>query len=290
MKPQIQQQHDPAGRPVLLIQTAHASARLSLYGAQILGFRPTGAAEDLFYLSPDARYRDGTAIRGGIPLCWPWFGPDTSGRDLPAHGIARLTHWELADTATHDDGSATLTLRLPSRDNGPVPPGLSARLVVDVGATLGLTLVTRNDGGTPAMVSQALHSYLRVGDQARVGIPCLGGVEYLDKQDDGRLRTETTPPGLTAPFDRVYLGAPDVVRVTDPALSRVIEIETTGSHSLVVWNPGAAVPGDMPAQDAGAMLCVEPANVAADSRCLEPGQSHELQARYRMLPLTTGAP
>lgn len=272
------------GLPMLAVDNPQASALISLYGGQVLSYRPA-SGEELLFLSPQAEYRPGKAIRGGIPVCWPWFGPDPDGLDRPAHGFARTSLWRLTAARTDDQGTE-ITLTLPADDDTRAlwPQAFSLTLVIRVGAQLQLSLTTCNLDARPFTISQALHSYLAVGDVARVGLSGLTGTRYLDKLDEGRCHHQQTALQVNGPVDRIYQAAPGLT-LDDPVLGRRIQIRPDGSGSTVVWNPwidGAARLSDLGDRDYQRMLCVEAANVAADSRTLTPGACHRLAVSYRL--------
>ncbi|MDN0077185.1 D-hexose-6-phosphate mutarotase [Crenobacter sp. SG2303] len=260
----------------LTLATADFAAELSLAGGQLLGYAPTGQRPWL-YLSPQARSAAGKAIRGGVPLCWPWFGahPDDPGQ--PAHGVARTAPWRL-DDARLDAGVLALQL------SGPHHGGLAATLTLELGpAGFALTLATRNDGTAPVRFSQALHSYFAVGDCREVTLSGLEAAGYDDKVDGGRHPASGAPLRFTSETDRIYYPAPDaVLRLADPQWQRVLTLAAQGSGSSVVWNPWvdkAAALADLPDDAWPRFVCVETANAGDDARVLAPGATQRLGVR-----------
>ena len=150
------------GVDILVIAAPDFHAEISLQGGQLLGFRTAGQ-QPLLYLSPQAVFQPGKAIRGGVPLCWPWFGPHPDDASLPAHGVARTHVWRL-DEVREDAGAFHVKLSGPERD------GLSAEIEYHLGATLQVALTTRNHGDRPQRLSAALHSYLAVGDATQASL------------------------------------------------------------------------------------------------------------------------
>ncbi len=272
----------PAGLPEARIRTRLATARIALQGAHLVDFRPVGR-DPLFWLSPQAIHAPGTALRGGIPICWPWFGPHPDDPALPAHGLVRAAGWDVTGSGVGPDGRLWLELERPAVPAPWDDLGLVVRFTI--GETLGVELTSRNDGARTQRISQALHSYLLVGDCGAVGITGLDGLETIDKTDAGRRHRQTGPVRIDGEVDRIYLGTDGLCRIDDPVLGRRITITARGSRSTVVWNPGpdkAASMADIGAGRHRRMLCIETANVADDAVDLAPGESWTLAADYRL--------
>lgn len=268
---------NPDGPPGRFVVTDH--------GAQILDWRP-GGAEPVIFTSERAVYRPGEAIRGGIPVCFPWFGPGRSGRKRPAHGFARLSEWQLA-RARENAGVTTLDWHfdqtlIPELDH--VDPRRN-RFTVDYrqvfGPTLELHVAVRNtDPRVPLVFELALHSYFRVGDVRQVGVQGLSGAEYLDKVT-GEQQTQIGPIRFGDEVDRVHAFGGTAV-IEDPALGRRIRIEQTNANRTIVWNPGpekAAAMSDLEDDEWSQFVCVESGNVRLGAIHLQPGESHELSVR-----------
>lgn len=266
------------GLPALLIRTPLASAALSLHGGQLLSWVPNGF-DDLLWLSPVSR-RAPDAIRGGVPVCWPYFNREGQPADVAQHGFARNTRWLLAN-ATHDtEGGITLELELP--ENAATPLRLTQR--VHVGRELRQSLTTHNAGATTVAFTQALHSYFRVGDASCVHVDGLEGLSYTDRYD-GKLHVQSGEWNLRDPrdpgrSDRTYRDAGHRFALVDTVLGRRIELTTSGSRSLVAWNPGASgitAISDAPVDGWRNFVCLEASNAGEDVIALPPGQSHILQ-------------
>ena len=169
--------------PVIHVRNAHANAHISLYGAQVLAYQPHHAAHDLMFLSDQAIYQNGKAIRGGAPLCWPWFGPDPEGQGRPAHGFARTRLWQLRTTEVMNDGATRVTLGL--KDDPETlalwPHQFTLELSITVGKTLTLSLSTHNLSAQPMNISQAIHSYFAIGSIAQTQVYGLEQCHYIDK-------------------------------------------------------------------------------------------------------------
>ena len=266
----------PGGQPMLVVRDeVHGELDVVLQGAQVTRWAPPGHG-DLLWLSPTAVFAPGTAIRGGVPICFPWFGGGPDGGQRPSHGYARLTPWRLVSATTSVRG---IELMLCLDPVSPSPLAATYRIVL--GAALDLELSVRNTGGSVASFEAALHTYLAVGDVRRVTVTGLGGARYLDRlggpepvrQDDDVLR-------LSGETDRIYQGTAASVVVHVAAAGRRLEVAKTGSASTVVWNPWSGTGGAM--ADVGpawtSMLCVETANVRADAITLAPDAEHTMTA------------
>jgi len=275
-----------AGYPAVLVETADARAAIALHGGHLLSYVPTGG-EDVLWLSP--RPADvPAAIRGGVPVIWPFFGRQGQTSDVPSHGFVRTVRWQLVDAARDDDGSVSLTLAPPHHPD----LGLALRMHLRIGAALEQTLETTNERAAPVAFTQALHSYFRVSDVAAVRVEGLDGLQFLDKNDGYARHAQTgdwtlddaRDPGRS---DYIYADAGGRYRLDDPGLDRRLELTTTGSHALVVWNPGEAAAERSSDMNDGAwrgFLCLEAANAGPDVVRLAPGQTHALTQRVRVLP------
>ncbi|MFL6587761.1 MAG: D-hexose-6-phosphate mutarotase [Luteimonas sp.] len=275
-----------AGYPAVLVETADARAAIALHGGHLLSYVPTGG-EDLLWLSP--RLADApAAIRGGVPVVWPFFGRQGQHNDVPSHGFVRTVRWQLVEAARGVDGSVSLTLAPPRYAD----LGLELRMHLRIGATLEQALETRNTGDAPVAFTQALHSYFRVSDVADVRVEGLDGLRFLDKNDGYAAHAQTgawvlddaRDPGRS---DYIYVDAGGGYLLDDPGLDRRIELETSGSRTLVVWNPGEAAAERGSDMNDGAwrgFLCLEAANAGPDIVRLAPGQTHVLTQRVRVLP------
>ena len=275
----------PGGLPLIEVHNAHASAQVSLHGGQVLRFRPHTASADLLFVSERARYQAGTAIRGGVPVCWPWFGADPEGLGRPNHGFARTRLWSVAGTTALPDGATRIALALTDTPDTRAiwPHGFQLGLEITVGPSLRLALLTRNTGGQPFTIAQALHSYLAVGELAQTTVAGLDGCHCIDKAagTPGARRQQLGSVTFTAEVDRIYTGAPAALSVQDGAGQRTLRIRSEGSRSAVVWNPGATLAAgmaDLADDEYQRFVCVETANVADDAVTVPPGGEHRLVA------------
>ncbi|TDO10613.1 D-hexose-6-phosphate mutarotase [Halomonas ventosae] len=295
-----------AGREVWLANEAWGELAVSLQGAQVLHFLPApeaARAEGSLVPAPEAARAAGApattdnvakealvpggwlwvtptpqplpgAIRGGIPLCWPWFAdehtadesPDRTG---PMHGPARKAPWRLDAVDEHEQG-VELHLSPEERLHGQLTP----RAVIQANARrLHVELISEHVGETPVKLTGALHSYLAVADAFACRVEGLAGASYLDKLADVAERDQQGELGVRGALDRIYRSNAEL-RLDDG--SRRLRIARQGSDSAVVWHPGDAPPGDTPSQAARHFLCVESANTRLDPVWLVPGAQHLL--------------
>ena len=261
---------------VKLVRVIHdkANAAISLFGGHVVSFQPQGQ-EDLIWMSQQAKFDGKTALRGGIPVCWPWFGRIAA----PAHGFARSSEWQLVE---HRESEAGVIISLglkPSETTLAVwPHQFDARLNVEIGDQLKVTLDVKNTDSQPWTFSGALHTYLNVGDIHSTTTTGMGA-EYIDSLQGGKICQGGTELVLTDTIDRVYTQPEAQILVADKKLDRTLTVENHGHNSAVLWNPwaeGAAGMGDM--QDDGylTMMCVESTLHAPSleaGKTLQPGES-----------------
>ena len=287
-----------AGHDALRLTTRHGSATLALHGAQLLSWQPTGQRE-MLWLSLQA-LPEPAAIRGGVPLCWPWFSRQGQSASAPQHGLVRTLAWQVSAIHASSDDEISLSLQpraqLGLDDVGAarlvaLALGLHVSLRITLGPTLSQTLHTHNLGSETFPLTQALHSYLAVGDAAQVAIDGLAGLVYQDKLRGMAPNMQRVPfafaPDLAC--DRIYHhpGAAQPKRYTliDPVWQRRIVIETQGSESVVVWNPGpegARQIADMPDEGWQDFVCIEASNAGPDGVALAPGAQHWLSQQLRI--------
>jgi glucose-6-phosphate 1-epimerase len=279
----------PLGGVVARLTAASGTAIVALQGAQVLSWTPSRDQPNVLWLSPSARLGTGKPLRGGIPVCWPWFGPHPDAASgLGAHGFVRAAAWRVIESAiTPSETRMTLGYVLSAADQAAL--GSPARLMLDVvlSETLDVSLTTENSGATPFIISEALHSYFAVGDIASVDVTGLSGRRYLD-QLSGATFEQSGIIAVPSETDRIYWDTPDTVVINDAQLKRRVSISKSDSASTVVWNPWrdkALRLGDMPEDGFRTMVCVETANVGPHNRVtIAPGKSHTLAARIAVIP------
>ena len=274
------------GLDALLVDTPLATAAISLFGGQVVSFAPTGQ-QDVFWLSP-LRAELPTPIRGGTPVCWPYFGRQGQSNEVPAHGFVRTVPWQLVAASREADGTVVLELEPPPLQD----LALRLRMQLRIGRTLEQRLSTTNAGTQPVRFTEALHNYFRVGDAATVRIEGLDGLTFLDKNDGGNAHVQQGHWDLHDPrdpgrADRLFPGAGGRYRLVDPGLRRRIDLQVDGGRSAVVWNPGEAGAARM--ADVGPhwreFVCLEAANAGPDVVELAPGATHTLVQTISAAPL-----
>ncbi len=272
------------------ITNAHASASICLQGGQLLSWQPISTAEPVIWLSSAATFAPQTSIRGGIPVCWPWFSTHGSEASFPMHGFARTQPWQVKSTRSLDDGSTEISLTLPitSAMQAMWPHQAQLELLINVGNTLKIALITRNLGESDFSTTEALHTYFSVSDVAQVYVDGLDGIHFHDKAAGWTEDDQAGSIGFAAEVDRVYINSPERCTIVDPGFKRRIHIAKLGSQSTVVWNPWAARAaqmGDLGTDDATGwkrFVCVESANARENAVSVPAGKAHTLAVEYRV--------
>jgi glucose-6-phosphate 1-epimerase len=278
----------PGGMPVAELYNDLGEAAIALQGAHVIGFRARGQ-QPLIWMSDAANFAPGKSLRGGVPICWPWFGPHATDASLPGHGPARTADWRPVGSQSLDDGRTRLSLELVSGDaiRRQCPHPLRVQLHVTVGYSLRFALETTNLGETPFELGDALHTYFLVGDVRKAGVEGLDACTYIDKVNGGARKLQSGPVTIAGEADRIYLDTGTHLAIADPVMRRRILIDSEGSSSVVVWNPWvdkAEKMGDLGPHGYLRMLCVETANAADDVVQLAPGAVHRLVAEYSCQP------
>ena len=268
-----------------VINNARAHATVSTYSGQVLSYRPKYQEDDMLFLSDKAYYEDGKAIKGGIPVCWPWFGADPENQGRPAHGFARNRQWQVTGSRSLADGSTTIVMCMTDNDvtrtHWPHPFRLD--IEITVGDSLKVDLVTHNTGNDSITISQALHTYFRVGDIGKVSVLGLDGIPYLDKANGFTRMTQSGPVTISGEVDRIYTGITGDLTIDDSSLGRSIVIASGGCSTAVVWNPWVEIAASMADLDDGDyrhMLCVESANAGPETVEIAAGEAYRLVAEY----------
>ena len=269
------------GLPRLDIVTSATSARVYLHGAHLAHWQPSHAKAPVLWMSEHSLWQDGKPIRGGVPICFPWFGPHRSESSAPAHGFARLLDWTLAGAVERDDQSVAVTFALEgARLSEAWPFRFRAEYEVAVGSTLTMSLEVENRDDTGFSFEEALHTYFAVSSIADVTISGLERTLYLDKVGGLTERTQDdTPIRFTGETDRVYLETDAACSIDDPGLQRRIIVSKDHSRSTVVWNPWIAkarAMADFGDEEWRGMVCVETANVGVAAIRLAPGERHRM--------------
>lgn len=266
------------GLPIADIRTRHASARIALQGAQVLAWQPVGQ-QPVIWVSKAAIFAPGKPVRGGVPVCWPWFGPLG---DKGAHGFVRTRPWQVR--ASQLDAAGQVVLRLGICDDAETralwDQPFDLELTVTVGATLTLALTSHNTGTNSMALTEALHTYFCVGDIAQTSVAGLDGCGYIDKVQNFSQHQQRGDVRFSGETDRIYTPTTAECVINDAAGGRSIQIGKQGSGATVVWNPWAEREkafADMAVGEYQGMVCVETAN-APEPVTLAPGERHTLVA------------
>jgi len=276
---QVTFREGPGGFPILSVTNAHGTLELTPYGGHILSYQPAGQAPVLF-VSRASTYIPGKPIRGGIPICWPWFGPRLDDPAMPMHGFARLLFWNVEAVSPSANGTEVrFSLHNDERTQPYWPHAFELTLRVVLGTQLQVELTTRNTGSEPFALTQALHTYFSVGDIDRVTIAGLEPASYFDSLTRTAVAPEGKSIAIQSEVDRVYGNTSADCRICDAALKREIRVAKSGSHSTVVWNPWVEKSkrmADFGDDEFSGMLCIESTNARDDVVTLPPGSSHTL--------------
>jgi len=262
------------GFPVLEVSHHLCTGSVALLGAHVMEWTPAGQ-KPVLYMSADAVFEEGQPIRGGIPVCWPWFG----GREgLPGHGFARLRFWELTRAVDSAEG---VELEFHLRGAGDVgwPHAFALALSVKMGKTLAINLEMKHLGDASVEITAALHTYLGVGAIEQTSVHGLAGALYLDTLDDHQVKRQEGEVVFDREVDRIYV-SDDAVQVVDQAWNRTLDVAKSGSRATVVWNPWIEKSqrlADLPDDAYHGFLCIEAANTGEDSITLGPDETHCLR-------------
>lgn len=278
--PELTFRSGPGGLTIAEIANRHAQASVALHGGHVLAFQPRGQ-KPVLWVSKQSHYAAGKAIRGGIPVCWPWFGGHPTDSDQPAHGFVRTSSWSVLGVEVTAEQVTRLRLGMTDADatRAVWPHAFQLELTVTVGPVLEVELLFRNPGSSAFTCSGALHSYFAVSDIANAGIHGLDGCVYLDKVASYERFEQTGPIAVTAETDRIYLDTTADCLISDAGWQRTIHVAKHGSRTTVVWNPWvdrARQLADFGDDEYRAMVCVETANTADDQITVPPGGEHRL--------------
>lgn len=257
------------------IENSVASAKIALQGAQLFDYTIKGKGSVLF-LSETADFKKGKAIRGGIPICWPWFGVNAQDSSLPRHGFARTSLWRYVSTEMLNESKTKVTLELQSSPQTLELWPYDFRLTLDIyiSEELRIELSTLNRDTKSFDISSALHTYLKIDDIYKTVVNGLEESRYFDKTTNCWNKQES-PIDFTKEIDRIYQNVDNDVIVKDSILSHTIKSE--GTKTIVVWNPAKVLAESMlDLSHYAQMLCVESANVLDDTVTLNPSESHSL--------------
>jgi D-hexose-6-phosphate mutarotase len=284
---QLKFREDASGLIVAEISNPQATASLCLQGAQLMAWHPRSQTVPVVWLSRDAKLTAGKSVRGGVPVCWPWFGAHISEPGFPAHGFARAAPWHVVESSTEPNGATRLTLRLTEDDKTRAqwPHDSRLELTVIVGDTLRMELTTENTGKSDFVITEALHTYFKISDIGAVRVTGLAGCDYWDKVGISTLKKQDGIIQPASETDRVYINTTAECVIDDDKLKRRIHVAKSGSLSTIVWTPWtvkADKMGDLGQPDGWReMLCIESANAIDNAVNVAAGAKHTLIVEYR---------
>jgi glucose-6-phosphate 1-epimerase len=272
------------GLPKVHIATSEVHADIYLHGAHVTSWQPHGRVEVLF-VSSRSHWEEGKAIRGGIPICFPWFAGKADDPKAPAHGFVRTEPWQL-ESITRNLDSVTVCMATASNESTKHwwPADFRLLYLASFGTELNLELEFINKGDKPLRFEEALHTYLRVSRIEDIKTLGLDGVHYLDKTDGNCEKLQDGPIVITGETDRVYLNTTGPVTVEDRGRRRQIVVSKDNSRTTVVWNPWinkAKAMTDFGADEWQHMICVETSNVASCAVAVGPGETHTMKANIK---------
>ncbi len=274
--------------PFIKISNAKASALISIYAGQVLSYNPVGETEDLMFVSENAYFQEGKAIKGGAPICWPWFGADLADPEHPNHGFARNNYWSVSTVDLLTGGDTRIKLELVDSENTHKiwSHEFHLSLEIIVGDTLSLELSTYNTGNQPFIITEALHTYFNVGDATQVEVLGLEHAEYLNKVENYAEVCQVAAIALKGETDRIYTDVKHDLTLVDPAFNRKIKISSSGNKNVVVWNPWverSAEISDLGSDDYKHFICIEIANAASSKVQIQPGDKYKMLTNYSVI-------
>ena len=277
---------DVNGLEFLEISNKLAEAKIGLQGGHVAWWRPKSATQDVLWLSSNARYEKGRSIRGGVPICWPWFGDHPTDGNFCVHGFARVIPWQVISVLELKNGSTKAILKLlpTSEAKKQLTYNYELELTIIVGESLYLNLKTTNLSSHPFSISEGFHTYFYVSDIEAIKISGLENMVFSDKFNNFNRDIQREAIKFSGPFDRVYINTSNDCYIEDEKFNRVITIKKSNSDSTVVWTPwekNAHQMADMGEKDEWRrMVCLETANLLENSVVIYPDLSHSIATEY----------
>src|SRR3984893_13190897 len=277
------------------ITCPEAVGEMYLHGAHVASWKPVGSepvgsepvgSEEVFFLSSQSRWDHEHAIRGGVPVCFPWFGNKADDPKAPAHGFVRTKAWQVESIAQVGNGVTVGMFTESDEDTkrwSPAEFRLDYR--VTFASELKLELVVTNTGNTSLRFEEALHAYHRVGNVVETRVGGLDTVQYIDKTDSNLKKIQHGEIAIVSETDHGYLNTSDAIEMKDPMLRRRTRVAKENSRTTVVWNPWVQKAHSLPDfadNEWMQMICLETSNVSDFAVDLAPGQTHRLQALIRV--------
>ena len=254
-----------------------------------MSWHPKSQVEPVLWLSELAKLEVGEPIRGGVPICWPWFGPHPHNPRFPGHGYARISPWSLSSVDVNSAGEVEVKLNLlhteksASLELAGWQSLINLSVLITIGSNLRIDITTENQSNAEIVLTEGLHTYFKVGDIKKISIKGLDGVEYIDLIDGGNRKIQVGPITFVNELGRIFLNTEATCVIEDPLLGRKIVVEKVGSLSTAIWNPWEKTSKTM--SDLGAtgwrgMVCVEGANALENTISIKPKKDHKLTTTY----------
>lgn len=260
-----------------------AKFAISTQGAQVTSYQPNNS-EEIIWMSEKSHYQLGHPIRGGIPVCWPWFGVHPTEYEKPSHGFARRLEWDVKSVKLMDDKETikiTFELTNDEKTKKWWPYEFKLRNVITIGKQLEVELTTKNSGAEEFQITEALHSYFNISDISNISITGLENTTYIDTLDAKEEKRQKKKIRFDSEFDNIYVNTENECIINDPGFKRNIKVSKEGSRSTVVWNPWiekSKKMSDFGDEEYQTMVCVETTNAANDIRTIAPGKKHTIKA------------
>ena len=284
--PQLTITQDENGLEYIEIDNDLATAKIALQGGHIISWQPKEQEHPVLWLSSNARLQKGRSIRGGVPICWPWFGAHPTDGTFCPHGFARVIPWQLIEAEPTRHGATRLTLQMTetaeARRQLSYPYLLS--MTMTIGDTLRIELSTTNKSTHPFLIGEAFHTYFNISDIANVTVKGLEDTLFADKVFGYERRLQRGDITFNGEFDRVYLNTTSDCSIEDIGLNRRIRIGTSRSQSTIVWTPWADKAEQM--ADMGTTdewrttICVETGNALDNTVVISPNKTHTMAVEY----------
>ncbi|BEV09057.1 MULTISPECIES: D-hexose-6-phosphate mutarotase [unclassified Methylophilus] len=283
----VNQWQDENGLQYLEIDNPLATGKIALQGAHVMHWQPKFLSHPVLWLSSNARYVKGRSIRGGVPICWPWFGAHPTDSTLCPHGFARVIPWRVMDIDATPTGATRIILEMQQTPEAQrqLSYPYELTLTITIGRRLRIDLATTNLAEHPFVISEAFHTYFNVSDLSNIKITGMQDLVYLDKLLKYERNVEHNPLSFDGhEYDRVYVDHSSDCSIHDSGYNRIIHVSKSGSDTTVVWNPGAdkaATMGDMGVgEEWRKTICVETTNALDNMVVINPGRKHVLSAEY----------
>ncbi|MBC7788074.1 MAG: D-hexose-6-phosphate mutarotase [Methylophilaceae bacterium] len=283
----VTQTQDENGLQYLEVDNPLSTATIALQGAHVVGWQPKFQTQPVLWLSSKARFLIGRSIRGGVPICWPWFGAHPTDSTFCPHGFARVIPWRVMDIDATATGATRIILEMietpEAKRQLSYPYALT--ITITIGRRLRIDMATTNKADHPFVIGEAFHTYLNVSDITNVKITGMQDCVYADKLLKYERHVEHNPLVFDgSEFDRVFINHSSDCTVHDKGFNRLIHVSKSGSNTTVVWSPGAeksAQMGDMGEVDEWRKtVCVESTNALENMVVINPNRTHIISTEY----------